>query len=220
MEVKIEGSWKHLLNQEFNKPYFIDLIKFVKNEYKEHEVFPPGKEIFNAFNFCPFDSLKVVIIGQDPYHGKGQAHGLCFSVREGVRVPPSLANIFKEIKDDLNKEAPKDGSLERWARQGALLLNAALTVRSNQAGSHQARGWEQFTDTVIKVVSDNKEGVVFMLWGAYAQKKSMLIDADKHLVLQSAHPSPFSAHKGFLGNKHFSNANAYLKSNGKEEIDW
>jgi uracil-DNA glycosylase len=220
MDVKIADSWKDLLKEEFNKAYFKDLVSFVKQEYQSHHVYPAGKEIFNAFEFCSFEEVKVVIIGQDPYHGPQQAHGLCFSVREGIRIPPSLVNIFKEIKDDLKKEIPIHGSLERWAKQGVLLLNATLTVRANIAGSHQKKGWERFTDTVIKLISDKSEGVVFLLWGSYAQKKGDLIDAEKHLILQSAHPSPLSAHKGFLGNRHFSKANAYLKSRGKAEIDW
>ena len=219
-EVKINESWKGRLQAEFEKPYFIDLIDFVKNEYKSQTVYPPGKEIFRAFDFCPFEGIKVVIIGQDPYHGPGQANGLCFSVRDGVRMPPSLVNIFKEVKRDLGKEIPSSGNLERWASQGVLLLNATLTVRASSPGSHQSKGWETFTDEVIRKVSDEKSGIVFLLWGAYAQKKGEIINRTKHCVLMSAHPSPFSADRGFFGNKHFSKANEYLKSKGLEEIDW
>ena len=219
-EVKINESWKGRLQAEFEKPYFIYLIDFVKNEYKSQTVYPPGKEIFRAFDFCPFEGIKVVIIGQDPYHGPGQANGLCFSVRDGVRMPPSLVNIFKEVKRDLGKEIPSSGNLERWASQGVLLLNATLTVRASSPGSHQNKGWEAFTDEVIRKVSDEKSGIVFLLWGAYAQKKGEIINRTKHCVLMSAHPSPFSADRGFFGNKHFSKANEYLKSKGLEEIDW
>ena len=219
-DVKIESSWKEKLASEFDKPYFINLIDFVKQEYANHIIYPPGKEIFRAFDKCPFNEVKVVIIGQDPYHGPGQANGLCFSVKDGVAMPPSLKNIFKEIEDDLGKPFPKTGNLERWAEQGVLLLNATLTVQANTAGSHQKKGWEEFTDAVIKHISDEKEHVVFILWGAYAQKKGSVIDTKKHLVLQSAHPSPFSAYNGFFGNKHFSKTNMYLKSVGKKEIEW
>lgn len=220
MDVKIAPSWKEKLSSEFEKPYFKELIGFVKDEYKEHTVYPPGPLIFNAFNHCSFDEVKVVIIGQDPYHNPGQANGLAFSVAEGVRVPPSLMNVYKEISDEFNKEVPETGNLERWADQGVLLLNATLTVRANQPGSHQKKGWEQFTDAVIKVVSEEKEHIVFMLWGAYAQKKGSIINDTKHLVLKSAHPSPFAANRGFFGNNHFIKANEYLKSKGKEPIDW
>lgn len=220
MDVKIAVSWKNQLSEEFKKPYFDQLIGFVKSEYKSHTVYPPGKEIFRAFDECDFSDVKVVIIGQDPYHGPGQANGLCFSVHEGVRVPPSLVNIFKEIHADLGKPIPKSGELERWAEQGVLLLNATLTVRSGEPGSHQNKGWETFTDAVIKKISDEKNNVVFLLWGAYAQKKGEVIDRNKHLVLMSAHPSPFSADRGFFGNKHFSKANTYLKSKGLKEIEW
>jgi len=220
MEVKISDSWKRRLAAEFDKPYFIQLTEFVKNEYLTQTVYPPGKEIFKAFDACEFDRVKVVIIGQDPYHGPGQANGLCFSVREDVRVPPSLVNIFKEIKNDLNKAIPATGNLERWARQGVLLLNATLTVRASTPGSHQNKGWESFTDAAIQKLSDEKDNVVFLLWGAYAQKKGEVIDRSKHLVLSSAHPSPFSADRGFFGNKHFSQANEYLRKNGMKEIDW
>lgn len=220
MDVKIASSWKSLLAEEFEKPYFRQLTEFVRNEYKTQTIYPRGSDIFKAFDRCEFDAVKVVIIGQDPYHGPGQANGLCFSVSDGIRFPPSLLNIFKEIQDDLGKPIPASGDLERWARQGVLLLNATLTVRANTPGSHQNRGWETFTDAVIKKISDEKEGIVFLLWGAYAQKKGEVIDRHKHLVLMSAHPSPFSADRGFFGCKHFSKANAYLRSLGKEEIDW
>lgn len=220
MDVKIAVSWKSQLTEEFQKPYFEELIGFVKSEYKTYTVYPPGKEIFRAFDECDFSNVKVVVIGQDPYHGPGQANGLCFSVHEGIRIPPSLGNIFKEIHADLGKPIPKSGELERWAEQGVLLLNATLTVRESSPGSHQNKGWETFTDAVIKKISDEKQHVVFLLWGAYAQKKGEIIDRTKHLVLMSAHPSPFSAARGFLGNRHFSKANAYLKSKGLKEIDW
>jgi uracil-DNA glycosylase len=219
-EVRISPSWGEKLDLEFQKQYFTDLIAFVRAEYQSHTVYPPGKEIFRAFDFCDFQQTKVVIIGQDPYHGDGQANGLCFSVADGVRMPPSLVNIFKEIAADLGKPMPANGNLERWAKQGVLLLNATLTVRASSPGSHQNRGWEQFTDAVINAVSMYKEHVVFMLWGSYAQKKGALIDRTKHFVLQSAHPSPFSADRGFFGNKHFSRANEYLLSKGIAPIDW
>lgn len=219
-DVKIAPSWKNHLDGEFSKDYFRQLIDFVRNEYKSHTVYPPGREIFRAFDSADFNDVRVVIIGQDPYHGPGQANGLCFSVRDGVPFPPSLRNIFKEIQADLGKPIPQSGDLERWARQGVLLLNATLTVRASAAGSHQNKGWEQFTDAVIKAVSDNKTNVVFLLWGAYAQKKGEIIDRNKHLVLMSAHPSPFSADRGFFGNKHFSKTNEYLKGRGLKEIDW
>lgn len=220
MDIKIESSWKSRLMPEFEKPYFKQLIAFVKDEYAKYTVYPPGNKIFYAFEACPFDHVKVVLIGQDPYHGPGQAHGLAFSVNDGVTKPPSLVNIFKEIKDDLGKPIPQSGNLSRWAEQGVLLLNATLTVRANTAGSHQKKGWEEFTDAAIKSVSDEKEGVVFMLWGAYAQKKGSIIDASKHHVLKAAHPSPFAADKGFFGCKHFSQANAYLREQGQKEIEW
>jgi len=219
-EVKIHPSWKGHLQKEFEKPYFPELIDFVRKEYETATVFPPGKEIFSAFDACPFDTTKVVIIGQDPYHGVGQANGLCFSVRDGVRMPPSLVNIFKEIQQDLGKPIPTSGNLERWARQGVLLLNATLTVRASSPGSHQNKGWETFTDAVIKAVSSEKTGVVFLLWGSYAQKKGEMIDRTRHCVLMSAHPSPFSADRGFFGNRHFSRTNEYLKSRGEKEIEW
>lgn len=220
MEVKIAQTWKERLSSEFEKPYFQSLIEFVKTEYQSSTIFPPGKEIFRAFDCCAFDNTKVVIIGQDPYHGPAQANGLCFSVRDGVRMPPSLVNIFKEIKKDLGKEIPTSGDLGRWADQGVLLLNATLTVKAGTPGSHQNKGWETFTDAVIKKISDEKENVVFLLWGAYAQKKGEIIDRSKHYVLMSAHPSPFSADRGFFGCKHFSKANQYLKSKGLDEINW
>jgi uracil-DNA glycosylase len=220
MTVKIEESWQNVLQDEFEKPYFKSLVSFVKDEYATQKVYPPGSEIFNAFEHCPFDAVKVVILGQDPYHGPNQANGLAFSVKDGIRVPPSLLNIFKEIKNDLGKDLPPTGNLERWAEQGVLLLNATLTVRAGDAGSHQKKGWEEFTDAVVRKVNDEKEGVVFMLWGAYAQKKGAFIDERKHLVLKAAHPSPFAADRGFFGTHHFSKANAYLKAQGKEPIDW
>ncbi|NDK57234.1 uracil-DNA glycosylase [Pontibacter fetidus] len=220
MNVKIEESWQNVLQDEFEKPYFKNLVAFVKDEYNSQKVYPPGSQIFNAFKMCPFVEVKVVILGQDPYHGPNQANGLAFSVSDEVRTPPSLINIFKEIKSDLGKDLPPTGNLERWAQQGVLLLNATLTVRAGNAGSHQKKGWEQFTDAVVQKVNDLKENVVFMLWGAYAQKKGAFIDTRKHLVLQSAHPSPFAADRGFFGNRHFSKANEYLKAHGKEPIDW
>ena len=220
MNVKIEESWKEALMPEFSKDYFIRLTDFVRKEYHETTVYPPGKLIFNAFNLCPFDKVKVVIIGQDPYHGPGQAHGLCFSVNDGIQPPPSLVNIFKEINSDLGKPIPQSGNLTRWAEQGVLLLNATLTVRAHQAGSHQRRGWEEFTDAVIRKLAEEKSNLVFILWGSYAQKKGAFIDRNKHLVLTSVHPSPLSAYNGFFGNHHFSLANDYLVKNGKTAIDW
>jgi uracil-DNA glycosylase len=219
MDVKIADSWKSKLKDEFEKPYFHQLSEFVRKEYKTYQIYPPGKEIFRAFDACNFENLKVVIIGQDPYHGPGQANGLCFSVRPDVKMPPSLVNIFKEIKNDLGKTIPANGDLGRWAEQGVLLLNATLTVRDAQPGSHQKQGWEDFTDAVIRTVSAEKEHVVFLLWGAFAQKKGEMIDRKKHLVLMSAHPSPFSA-TGFFGCKHFSKTNEYLRGKGLKEIDW
>lgn len=220
MNVQIEESWKEALMPEFSKDYFIRLTDFVRKEYHETTVYPPGKLIFNAFNLCPFDKVKVVIIGQDPYHGPGQAHGLCFSVNDGIQSPPSLVNIFKEINSDLGKPIPQSGNLTRWAEQGVLLLNATLTVRAHQAGSHQKRGWEEFTDAVIRKLAEEKSNLVFILWGSYAQKKGAFIDRNKHLVLISVHPSPLSAYNGFFGNHHFSLANDYLVKNGKTAIDW
>jgi uracil-DNA glycosylase len=221
MVVKIEPSWKERLEPEFEKPYFLELVDFVKNEYATRQIFPPAKQIFNAFNFCSLDDCKVVILGQDPYHGLGQANGLCFSVNDGVRMPPSLVNIFKEIQSDLGKPFPATGNLERWARQGVLLLNATLTVQSGTPGSHQNRGWEKFTDAVIKCVSDEKSDIVFMLWGRYAQNKGSVIDEGKHKVLKARHPSPMSANGGgWFGTRHFSMANAYLESKGLDPINW
>lgn len=220
MNVQIEESWKTRLQPEFEKEYFKKLTDFVRTDYAEAQVFPPGKLIFNAFNLCPFQEAKVVIIGQDPYHGPGQAHGLCFSVNDGVPFPPSLMNIFKEIKTDIGIEPPATGNLTRWAQQGVLLLNATLTVRAHQAGSHQKKGWEEFTDAAIRALAEEREHLVFILWGAYAQKKGAFIDRNKHLVLTSAHPSPLSAYNGFFGNKHFSRTNEYLKQQGIEEIVW
>jgi uracil-DNA glycosylase len=218
--VKIHPSWLPVLAYEFEKPYFKKLISFVKEEYSRQEVFPPGRQIFQAFDKCPYDQVKVVILGQDPYHGPGQANGLAFSVTDKVRTPPSLINIFKEIKSDLGKDIPATGNLERWAEQGVLLLNATLTVRAGTPGSHQKQGWEEFTDAVIQILSEQKEQLVFLLWGAYAQRKANLIDGEKHLILRAAHPSPFAADKGFFGSRHFSKANTYLLEQGKEEIDW
>ncbi|HLT34184.1 MAG TPA: uracil-DNA glycosylase [Aquaticitalea sp.] len=221
MDVTIHPSWEPYLQQEFNKPYFENLIGFVQDEYRNHQCFPPRKHVFSAFDWCPFDQLKVVIIGQDPYHGLGQANGLCFSVNEGVTFPPSLVNIFKEINSDLNIPYPESGNLERWARQGVLLLNATLTVRANQAGSHQHKGWETFTDTVIKIVSDEKEKVIFLLWGGFAKQKAKLINIRKHVILASGHPSPLSANRGYwFGNKHFSRVNSLLRQAGLETIAW
>ncbi len=220
MEVRIDPSWKAVLQPEFDKPYFEELTKFVRQEYTTKRIFPPAKLIFNAFDQCPFDQVKVVIIGQDPYHGEGQAHGLCFSVMEGVEAPPSLVNIFKEIERDLGIPIPQSGNLTRWAEQGVLLLNATLTVQAHRAGSHQNKGWEEFTDAAIRALAEQKEHLVFILWGSYAQQKGAFIDTNKHLVLKSVHPSPLSAYRGFIGNNHFSITNNYLKENGLQEIDW
>ncbi|TDO82950.1 uracil-DNA glycosylase [Flavobacterium chryseum] len=221
MDVKMHSSWKPVLNDEFEKSYFKELIEFVKSEYTTKTCYPKGSQIFSAFDHCHFDQVKVVIIGQDPYHGPKQANGLCFSVNDGIPFPPSLQNIFKEIETDLNKPLPKTGNLERWADQGVFLLNATLTVRQSEAGSHQGKGWEKFTDAVIKKISAESENVVFLLWGGFAQKKAALIDASKHHILKSGHPSPLSANRGFwFGNKHFSQTNAFLKSKGMKEIEW
>jgi uracil-DNA glycosylase len=220
MQIKIEGSWKKALSEVFELDFFQRLVSFVKDEYQNHQVFPPGKEIFNAFQHCPIQSVKIVILGQDPYHGFGQAHGLSFSVKPGVSFPPSLLNVFKEIKADLGKDMPPNGDLTRWADQGVFLLNATLTVRANQAGSHQNQGWETFTDEVIRIINSERENVVFMLWGAYAQKKADLIDSEKHFILKAPHPSPLSAHRGFLGCRHFSQANNYLLEKNIDPVKW
>lgn len=220
MEVKIDESWKTRLQNEFEKDYFLRLAEFVRQEYRTTTIYPPGSLIFNSFNHCPFDRVKAVILGQDPYHGPGQAHGLCFSVRQGIDFPPSLVNIFKEIKSDMEIPPPVSGDLTRWAEQGVLLLNATLTVRAHQAGSHQKKGWEEFTDYVVRLLNEEKMNLVFFLWGAYAQKKGESIDRTKHLVLESVHPSPLSAARGFFGNRHFSKCNAYLRDHGVEPIDW
>jgi len=220
MDVKIEPGWKSRLLPEFEKDYFIKLTDFIRDEYRRNTIYPPGALIFNAFNLCPFENVKAVILGQDPYHGEGQAHGLCFSVRDGVGFPPSLINIFKEIGSDLGLSMPVTGDLSRWAEQGVLLLNATLTVRAHQAGSHQKKGWEEFTDYVIRIVNSEKNNVVFFLWGAYAQKKGESIDKSRHLVLESVHPSPLSASRGFFGNRHFSRCNEYLESKGIDPINW
>jgi uracil-DNA glycosylase len=229
MEVKIDASWKKHLNTEFKAPYFKELTEFVKKEYVSEMVYPPPKYIFHAFDLCPFDKVKVVILGQDPYHGKGQANGLCFAVNDDIVLPPSLQNIFKEIESDLGDRAKSEevprlasrgGNLSRWAEQGVLLLNATLTVRANLAGSHQGRGWEQFTDAAIKALSSEREHLVFILWGNYAKQKGAHIDRSKHLVIESAHPSPFSAASGFFGSKPFSKANTYLAEHGETPVDW
>lgn len=216
MEVRIEESWKKVLEKEFDKEYFAKLTEFVKDEYKNLTVYPPAGFIFRAFDSTPFDKVKVVILGQDPYHGDGEANGLCFAVNQGIRQPPSLQNIYKEIKTDLGRE----GNIDGWPGQGVLLLNATLTVRANTPGSHQKRGWEEFTDAVIKVLSEQKDHLVFILWGKYAQDKGKVIDEQKHLVIKSPHPSPFSAHSGFFGSKPFSKCNDYLEINGERPIEW
>ncbi len=220
MNVKIEPSWNERLAPEWDKPYFGRLAEFVRREYRNGTVFPPAGRIFAAFDACPFDEVKVVILGQDPYHGPGQANGLCFSVADGVEIPRSLRNIFKEVHDDTGAPIPSTGNLQRWARQGVLLLNATLTVRAHSAGSHQNQGWETLTDSVIRCLSEERSGIVFILWGAYAGKKAELIDSSKHLILRSAHPSPLSASRGFFGNHHFSRANDYLVSHGKTPVVW
>ena len=221
MNVKIDNSWREHIGAEFEKPYFSALTDFVRHEYTTTTCYPPGSLIFNAFNLCPFDRVKVVIIGQDPYHEPGQAQGLSFSVPEGVLFPPSLQNIFKEIQLDLGKPMPPTGDLTRWAEQGVLLLNATLTVRAHQAASHQRHGWEQFTDAAIRALSAERENLVFILWGGYARSKAQLIDRSRHLVLESVHPSPLSANRGgWFGNHHFSQCNAYLREHGEQEIDW
>lgn len=221
MTVQIDSSWEKVLESEFEAPYFIKLVEFVKTAYQSGRCYPPGSAIFNAFNACPFESVRVVLLGQDPYHGPGQANGLCFSVPDGIAHPPSLVNIFKELEQDLGKPYPKSGDLSLWASQGVLLLNATLTVAAHQAGSHQNRGWEQFTDAVIRTISTELEGVVFLLWGGFAKRKQSLIAAEKHKILTSGHPSPLSANRGYwFGNQHFSKTNAYLQSHGNLPIQW
>jgi len=221
MKVVIAESWQQPLQPEFDKPYFVKLAEFLREEYSTQRIYPLGRLMFNAFDKCSFDDTRVIVLGQDPYHGEGQANGMAFSVADGITKPPSLINIFKEIQDDLGKTMPKSGNLERWAEQGVMLLNSTLTVRAGQAGSHQNKGWETFTDAVIKLISEEKQHVVFLLWGAYAQKKGAVIDTSKHLVLTSKHPSPMAAQwGGWFGNKHFSQANNYLKSKGLAEVDW
>lgn len=220
MDVFLEYDWQDFLQEEFDKAYFKKLMNFVQHEYEHAEVFPPVHLVYHAFNLCSLANTRVVILGQDPYHDVNQSHGLCFSVQEGVKQPPSLVNIFKELSSDLGVQPPLSGNLESWARQGVLLLNATLTVRAHQAGSHQKQGWEEFTDSVIHRLSDAKENMVFMLWGAYAQKKISLIDTSKHLVLCSAHPSPLSAYRGFFGSRHFSKTNEYLQAQGRQPINW
>ena len=220
MNVRIDDSWKVQLQPEFEQDYFRDLVNFVRSEYATTTVYPPGSQIFRAFDLSPFDQTKVVILGQDPYHEPGQAHGLCFSVDKGVPFPPSLQNIYKEIRDDIGTVVSSQGDLSDWARQGVLLLNATLTVRAHQAGSHQNKGWERFTDAVIHRLAEQREHLVFILWGSYAQRKGAFIDKNRHLVLQSPHPSPLSAHRGFFGNRHFSTANRYLQEHGIEPIIW
>jgi uracil-DNA glycosylase len=218
--IRLDESWKKLLHGEFDKPYFNQLTEFVRQEYQQKTVYPPAGSIFKAFDLCPADQVKVVILGQDPYHGPGQANGLAFSVNDQVPTPPSLVNIYKEIEADLGKKIPPSGNLERWAKQGVLLLNATLTVRAHQAASHQQQGWENFTDAAVEAISQQRQNLVFMLWGASAQKKGAVIDPEQHLVLSAPHPSPLSAHRGFLGCRHFSQANIYLMLNGQEPIDW
>lgn len=220
MNIQLEPSWKNLLSDEISKPYFIALTTFLDHAYRSNIVYPPKSLIFNAFDKCSVENTKVIIIGQDPYHGEGQGHGLSFSVNDGVKFPPSLRNIFKELKSDLDIDVPFSGNLEKWSKQGVLLLNATLTVQAKTPGSHQNKGWEEFTDAVIQKLSDTKEHLVFILWGAYAQKKGSIIDQNKHYIIESAHPSPFSAHRGFFGSKPFSKTNAYLKSIEQNEIEW
>jgi len=220
MNVKIHPSWSEKLYEEFEKEYFVNLVEFVKNEYQTKTIYPLGRNIFNAFEYCHYNDVKVVILGQDPYHGPGQAHGLAFSVEEGVQLPPSLQNIYKEMQDDIEKKSITHGNLSPWAKQGVLLLNSVLTVEAKKAGSHTGKGWEKFTDAVIQKLSDDKEHLVFILWGAYAQKKGLVIDESKHFVIRSAHPSPLSAYNGFFGSKPFSKTNAYLKAEGMIEIEW
>jgi uracil-DNA glycosylase len=221
MDLNIHQSWRHIIEEEFSKPYFKDLRDFVTSEYKNYTCYPTENQIFNAFNYCHFEAVKVVIIGQDPYHGAGQANGLCFSVNNNIKHPPSLINIFKEIESDLKIPYPESGNLIRWANQGVLLLNATLTVRANEAGSHQKKGWEQFTNALIKIISYEKEGVVFLLWGGYAKQKVKLIDKKKHFVLTTGHPSPLSANRGYwFGNKHFSKTNSLLEQASQSPVQW
>ncbi|MBQ2992724.1 MAG: uracil-DNA glycosylase [Alistipes sp.] len=220
MEVRIAEDWKQILQPEFDKPYFETLTEFVRSEYASHQVFPRGGNIFRAFDKCPFEQLKVVIIGQDPYHGEGQANGLCFSVNDGVAFPPSLKNIFTEVSSDTGAPIPASGNLDRWAEQGVLLLNAVLTVRAHEAASHAGRGWEQFTDAVVRAIAERKQGVVYMLWGSYAQRKGAIADPTRNLILKAVHPSPLSVYRGFFGSRHFSQANAYLQSQGLAPIVW
>jgi uracil-DNA glycosylase len=220
MNVKIAEDWKALLADEFEKPYFAELVEFVREEYGSRQIFPRGSNIFRAFDKCPFDKLKVVIIGQDPYHGEGQANGLCFSVNDGVQFPPSLRNIFQEVESDTGAPIPASGNLDRWAEQGVLLLNAVLTVRAHEAASHAGRGWEQFTDAVVRAIATRREGVVYMLWGSYAQRKGAIADPTRNCILKAVHPSPLSAYRGFFGCRHFSQANAYLTSRGEKPIVW
>ena len=220
MNVRIAEDWKALLQEEFEKPYFAELVDFVKAEYASQQVFPAARNIFRAFDKCPLDKLKVVIIGQDPYHGDGQANGLCFSVDDGVDFPPSLRNIFKEVSEDVGKPVPSSGNLDRWAEQGVLMLNAVLTVRAHEAASHAGRGWEKFTDAVVRLVAEQKQGIVYMLWGSYAQKKAAEVDPSRNLVLKAVHPSPLSAYRGFFGCRHFSKANEYLLNTGQTPIQW
>lgn len=220
MNVKIAEDWKALLAEEFEKPYFAELTEFVREEYSSRQIFPRGGNIFRAFDKCPFDKLKVVIIGQDPYHGEGQANGLCFSVNDGVQFPPSLRNIFQEVASDTGASVPTSGNLDRWAEQGVLLLNAVLTVRAHEAASHSGRGWEQFTDAVVREIATRREGIVYMLWGSYAQRKGAIADPERNCILKAVHPSPLSAYRGFFGCRHFSRANDYLVAHGKEPIVW
>jgi len=220
MDVRIAPDWKRLLQSEFDKPYFEQLVGFVRSEYARTTIYPAGRNIFRSFDKCSFENLKVLIIGQDPYHGAGQANGLCFSVNDGVEFPPSLRNIFKEIHDDIGTPVPRSGNLDRWAEQGVLLLNSVLTVRAGQAASHAGKGWEQFTDAVVRAVAERKRGIVYMLWGNYAQRKGSIANPADNLILKSAHPSPLSANAGFFGCRHFSKANEYLKAAGKEPIVW
>ena len=220
MDVKIAQDWKEILQPEFDKPYFRELTDFIRQEYASRRIFPRAGNIFRAFDKCPFDKLKVVIIGQDPYHGEGQANGLCFSVADGIPFPPSLQNIFQEVSSDLNRPVPARGNLDRWAEQGVLLLNAVLTVRAHEAASHAGRGWETFTDAVVRAIAERKQGIVYLLWGSYAQRKGAIADPARNCILKAVHPSPLSAYRGFIGCRHFSQANAYLRSQGKAEIEW